>query len=191
MKTMSEADAGKAAVEQAIQFLKTYYEGAGFLQRGSFVPTNSDRDGKTVGDLAPEVFDSEYQGAQESSKGIIGLLEVILADFDRTHTTVDGQETQAQTDFEAFETQNTGDTQEKEGFVETKEGQVADIEDDLTTLGNSLADEEKDHEDALKELEVLHSQCVAGEETYEERVANRKKEIEALKEAHDILENWQ
>jgi len=33
--------------------------------------------------------------------------------------------------------------------------------------------------------------CVEGEETYAERVAKRQQEIEALKEALNILETWQ
>jgi len=32
---------------------------------------------------------------------------------------------------------------------------------------------------------------VEGAETYEERIEKRQKEIEALKEAETILENWQ
>jgi len=39
--------------------------------------------------------------------------------------------------------------------------------------------------------QVLHSSCVAGEESYAARVEKRNKEIAALKEAHGILEDWQ
>jgi len=61
----------------------------------------------------------------------------------------------------------------------------------LVTLTDALKDAEKVHGLALEELDKLHSMCVAGEETYEERVAKRQKDIEALEEARDILENWQ
>merc|ERR1712232_946114 len=94
LKTISESKAGKEAVEQALQVLKQFYEGAAFVQ---FVPTDSDREGKTVADKAPEVFDSEYKGAQEASKGILGLLDVILSDFERTTSTVTQEEGEAQT----------------------------------------------------------------------------------------------
>ena len=33
--------------------------------------------------------------------------------------------------------------------------------------------------------------CVEGEETYAQRVAKREKEIEALKEAQQNLDDWQ
>merc|ERR1719491_95267 len=98
-KTIADAGAGEEAVQRALDTLKAFYEGSGFIQRSGYVPPNSDRQGRTVADLAPKYFDSEYAGSQEASKGIIGMLEVILADFGRTDTTVTGQELQAKNDF--------------------------------------------------------------------------------------------
>lgn len=46
-------------------------------------------------------------------------------------------------------------------------------------------------ESGEQKLEELHATCVAGEETWEERAAARKKEIEALKEAQTVLDEWQ
>merc|ERR1719263_830763 len=85
-KTIADAGAGKDAVEFALTVLKEFYEGAaGFVQ---YVPPDSDREGNTVGDLAPEAFEGHYHGKQSSAKGIIGILEVILSDFERTVDTV-------------------------------------------------------------------------------------------------------
>merc|ERR1719507_542862 len=194
-KTKAEAGAGKEAVAQAISFLKDYY--GSFLQRSTFVPANSDREGKTVADLAPEVFDAEYNGNQDASKGIMGLLEVILSDFDRTATTSEAEEKQAQKDYDEFKKTNEENTVDKEGSdtvvgsVPKKESEITGIDTALTGLQDDLKTAQGLHQDALELLAELHTQCVAGEETYEERVANRKKEIEALKEAHNILEDWQ
>uniref|UniRef100_A0A7S3TR87 Uncharacterized protein n=1 Tax=Strombidinopsis acuminata TaxID=141414 RepID=A0A7S3TR87_9SPIT len=187
-KVINDAGAGKEAVEYALQVLKAFYEGAAFVQ---YVPPNSDRAGKTVGDYAPEVFDSEYKGSQDASKGILGMLEVILSDFDRTDQTVTDEEEAADQQFTAFETANLQDTDTKEKAVSAKRGEIKDIEDDLVTLTDEKAAAVKAYEGALAELASLHSMCVQGEETHEERAAKRKKEIEALKEAHGILENWQ
>merc|ERR1740116_499953 len=101
-KTIADAGTGKAAVNFAIETLKDFYDNA-FLQRSSYVPPNSDREGLTVGDRAPEVFSTQYHGSQEASTGIIGILEVILSDFDRTESTVTQTESQAQSRFESFE----------------------------------------------------------------------------------------
>merc|ERR1712113_383945 len=88
-ETLETAKDGKASVSLALKVLSEFYKGAGgdeFIQTANkkYVPPNADREGKTVGDRAPEIFDEKYRGDQSSSKGIIGLLEVILSDFERT-----------------------------------------------------------------------------------------------------------
>jgi len=189
-KTLAEAEAGKEAVKFALQVLSEFYEGAaaGLVQ---YVPPDSDRDGKTVGDLAPEVFDGEYNGRQESSKGIIGLLEVILSDFERTITTVTAAEKEAQEVFEEFEVDTNADIAEKQKDKAAKEARVADITDKLAQLKDEAADAKSLLDGSLAELEKLKPMCVQAEETYAERVAKRDQEIEALKQAIEILDNWQ
>merc|ERR550539_102107 len=109
---MGEAKVGKAAVEFALKVLKDFYEKGSLVQkRASYVPPDSDRSGKTVEDLAPEGFDSsKYTGRQDSSEGILGLLEVILSDFDRTGTTVEADEAVSDQEFQGFKTAMTEDT---------------------------------------------------------------------------------
>lgn len=192
-KTIEEATEGKGAVEGALNVLKQFYEAnAEFLQRGSkYVPPDSDREGKTVGDLAPKVFESEYKGKQDDSKGVLGLLEVILSDFERTIDTVTKEEETAEADFENFKEANEADTKEKTSGKEEKETSVSDIEDELLELADDLKDAKEQYDLALKELKGLQKQCVEGEETYAERVEKRNKEIEACKQALAILESWQ
>merc|ERR1719161_2971740 len=48
-KTIADAGAGKESVEFALNVLRSFYEGASGLMQ--YVPPNSDREGKTVGDL--------------------------------------------------------------------------------------------------------------------------------------------
>merc|ERR1719433_1804347 len=98
---MRQAKAGKKAVEFALRVLRDFYERSSLAQeRASYVPPDSDRSGKTVDDLAPEGFDSsKYAGRQDSAGGIIGLLEVILSDFDRTGTTVEEDEKESAAEF--------------------------------------------------------------------------------------------
>merc|ERR1712228_1000306 len=77
--TIESTETGKEGVEFALKTLKDFY--GSFLQKSKYVPPNSDSSGNTVGDLAPEVFDSDYEGQKSSSGGIVGMLEVILSDF--------------------------------------------------------------------------------------------------------------
>jgi len=187
--TSETANEGKAAVELALSILRSFYENA-FIQTG-YTPPNAGRDGETVGDKAPEVFSGDYNGNQGASKGILGLLEVILSDFERTISTTESEETAAQAAFEVFETDVKDDNVAKDASITTKEGEVATLEDDLVEQTEDKQDAQKLLADSKKELKTLKPLCVEGEETYSQRVAKREKEIGALKEAMVILDEWQ
>jgi len=188
-KTLAEVQAGLEAVKFALQVLSEFYKvaAAGFVQ---YVPPNSDREGKTIGDLPPEVFEGKYSGQQESSKGVIGLLEVILPDFERTLGTVAQQEKEAKEEFEQFEKNTNADIGEKQKDKQFKEARVADLTGELTSLNDESKDAKSTLDGVLAELEKLNPICVQAEETYAERVAKRDQESEALKQAIEILDNW-
>merc|ERR550514_551372 len=80
-KTLTDAAAGKEAVTFALTTLKEFYEGAAFIQT-KYTPPVTDSSGGTFADMAPKGFSGDYSGNQQQSKGIIGMLEVILSDFD-------------------------------------------------------------------------------------------------------------
>merc|ERR1719321_407016 len=89
--TISEAKEAKDAVAEAIDTLEKFYKTAA---KGSseFI--------QGVEDDAPEVgFEGDYKGQQEASGGIIGMLEVIKSDFERTITETEQAEAQAEQDF--------------------------------------------------------------------------------------------
>jgi len=188
-QTVKEAEAGKEAVEFALKVLKEFYENA-FVQTKRYVPPDSDRSGKTVGDLAPEIFDSGYHGRQDSSGGILGLLEVILSDFDRTDVTVTDQEKSAVEKFEEFKKATEEDIEAKKADKKKKRAKVVSLTDELTELKDDKKTATEALAEAKEQLATLSKSCVEGEETYEERVAARQKEIEALKKAQQILEDW-
>jgi len=186
------AKEGEAAVDMALSVLNQFYSSAATaLIQKKYEPEGGDREGNTVSDSAPEVFGDNYRGDQSSSKGIIGLLEVIMEDFVRTYDTLEVEEMQAEEEYDALkrdiEAAIKSKSESKDGKEErVKSGKVTlvETEDDLEEQ-NGLLDTAKDT------LQQLKKQCVDGEETYEERVADRKKEIEALKHAHAVLEDWQ
>merc|ERR1719199_1944162 len=189
--TVDTAEEGKAGTELALKLLKDFYAAAG----GSFaqyVPPNSDREGKTFGDRAPDIFDnSGYKGQQTGSKGIVGMLDVILSDFERTIDTTNANEADAQAEFEAFEADTKADVAAKEKSSDQKQDRITEIKDELTAGKDSIKEQNKLLETAEATLQELKTQCVDGEETYAERVAKREKEIESLKEALNILIEWQ
>jgi hypothetical protein len=191
-KTISEATTGAEEVKQAIQILTDFYgaQGALLQQKPSGNVTGADRFGNTIGDLAPDAFEGEYQGKQQASKGILGLLEIIASDFDRTVAATTTREEAAEAEFQKqsvlindeINTKSASKT-DKESARTLKEAEIVDMDDDLrsaTTL----------HAQALESLEKLQASCVNSEESWEERKAQREKEIEALKQALKILEEW-
>merc|ERR1719326_88541 len=70
--TVSDAQEAQKAVTQALQVLKEFYEKAGdATAMTQQQPT------------APEIFDKPYKGMGGENGGVVGMLEVILSDFER------------------------------------------------------------------------------------------------------------
>merc|ERR1719456_995069 len=105
----------------AVSALEKFYNNAFLQQSGKYTPPNSDRDGNTVGDLAPPQLEGEYHGNQDASKGIIGLLEVIISDFERTIETTTAEEKAAEEEFLAFKKETEADIESKESDKKEKE----------------------------------------------------------------------
>jgi len=169
-KTVADATAGNAGVTQAIKILKDFYDNA-FLQTGE-------------GSAQPE----EYHGNQDAASGIMGMLDVIKSDFERTIDTVGSEEEAAEDEFTSYKTDTESAMQEKQDLIKTKKA------DKKTELGNKadatddLADHTKLKEEALAELGKLKPACVSTGSDYEEKVARREQEIESLKNAYTILD---
>ena len=187
--TVETAQEGKEAVEMAIGVLNEFYNNA-FIQT-KYTPPNAGRDGETVGDKAPESFSGEYNGNQGAATGIVGLLDVILSDFTRTIETTNGEESAAESTFETYEQDTKDDNAAKDADVTTKNNRIAEIKDELVDETEDKDDATTKIAEAKKELQKLKPLCIEGEETYAQRVAKREKEIEALKEAMTLLDEWQ
>jgi len=186
-QTMKEAKEGEEATNLALSLLEEFY-GSALVQ---YVPLETHREGKTVGDRALEVFSGSYHGEQAASKGIIGILNVIVTDFQETFSKTKAEEEEAVMAQEGFETYITESNADLEKEVKAHEGRIAEIKDSIVNAQKALKTAKGKLASAKEELERLESMCVAGEETYAERVAKRQKEIDSLKEAMEILDNWQ
>lgn len=192
LKTIALAKQGQSGVEFAIQVLSEFYgsAAASYVQTG-WVPPNAGRDNKTVADKDPDIFSSEYHGQQKRSKGILGILEVIHTDFTRTIEETESQEADAESEFKMIEEDIKSEMADKEKLKQKKSDRSIKVTDDITSNENSLAELGGILRATEKELASLKPLCVEGEETYAERVAKREKEIEALKQALTVLEQWQ
>jgi len=137
--------------------------------------------------MAPGSFDGAYEGKQQQSKGILGLLNVIKSDFERTITTTEQDEKDSEAEFQEFKTTTETDIDEKKKSKKANEGEKEDTNADLVEGKDERQDATSLKRDALAELEKLKPSCVSTGSSYAEKVARRKQEIESLKEAVKIL----
>jgi len=141
-----------------------------------------------VADPAPSApdagFDGAYTGASDAVEGIIGMLEVIRSDFERTIVQTQQAEKQAEQEFQKLEGALLASSAEKTVVLQDREkalnaSEVADADSRKSMQQHqSMLDKE------LQELEALRSACSAGGLSPEEKKAKREQEIESL---HSVL----
>jgi len=135
----------------------------------------------------PEIFDSPEQGQQAASTGVIGMLEVILSDFARLEAETTAAEKAAQTDYDQFMTDSEADKAAKNADMDFKTSAKTDEEKTLQTQTMDKSDTQAELDAAMAYFDKLKPDCVSPGMSYEERVAQRKAEIQSLKEALQIL----
>lgn len=180
LATLKEAKEGLNAVKEALLVLKVFYKNAAkakvFLQAS---PVDEDDPGAESG---------AYKGNQQASKAILGLLEVIVSDFERTIKTTSAQEDKEAAEFVEFDRTSKADIGGKTTKTELND-------QDLETTKTNIVEKSKDMQTnmdlvdkALEELEELKPLCIDTGMSYEERVEKREEEIDALKRALCILD---
>lgn len=169
LATIADAKAGYQAVGQALVILKEFYSSqASLLQQ------------------VPEM--AEYKGQQVGNKGVVGMLEVIQTDFSRLQSDTEAAETAAAAEYDAFMKESMASKKQKhEEEVKLRldkdqtEYEESEAQKDLSATEEELAR-------ANKYFEYLKPNCIEVHVNWDDRVAHRKEEIEALKEAYAILD---
>merc|ERR1719281_459955 len=180
--TIEDAKVAKAAVEKALAILKDFYEKA--ASATALVQT------KTIVSLRqsmPETFDEPFTGTGGEG-GVIGMLEVILSDFERLEAETTEEELTSQKEYDAFMADSSEDKETKTTSIKEKTTKKTTLDSDTAQAKKDLKSTNEELEAALAYFEKLKPSCVDAGESYEERVARRKEEIESLKEALKILQ---
>jgi len=194
--TISEAEEGKEAVDEAIQVLERFYKTAAKAEKVSaafLVKEQNIRLGGAkpkVGSDEPDAgFDSEYKGSQGASTGILGMLAVIQSDFVRTIETTGAEEKDSAAQFLEFMTATKVSMGKKTAGKDNRETELEETKSQILEDNDSLRDQQELLDKSIQELEELHPQCspAGAEMSYEERVAKREAEIESLKNALCVL----
>merc|ERR1719161_1143918 len=173
MATIKDAQEAQTAVSQAIAVLEEFYKGTGMMEKEAWEFSQMHAQVRRVSvpgetklpEPNPEMFESPYKG-QEGGTGVIGMLKEISENFALMETNANADETTEQDDFDAFLTDTKIAISEKNDFKHNEKELEATVQ---------------------YEADLQHA-CVDGDSTYEDRKAARTKEIEALKQAQDILE---
>jgi len=171
LDTIADSKAGSEAVKQAIVVLKEFYSSqAAFLQQ------------KQVPEMAA------YKGMQSSKGGVIGMLEVIETDFLRLQAETEASEGAAATEYAEFMSASTASKKLKHEaeFKLKLEKDQAEFEKEETTKDLRATEEELGKANVY--FEYLKPSCIQVHVSWEERVAKRKEEVAALKEAYAILD---
>merc|ERR1719263_361361 len=191
-KTVADAKAGLNAVRAAKTVLEDFY---GLLQVRSATERRvgegqpKDADGNSVGDLAPDTGfgDEDFEGNQDAASGIIGLIEVIESDFERTISETKDLEKEDADSFKDYKKQTEDDLKSKKEEVADMKKEVNTKKGEYTDFEDALHDHTLVKAEAIDELNKLEAPCTGGGMSYEERVKRREEEIESLRNAAKIL----
>jgi len=177
--TIADAKAGQEAVSKAMVVLKTFYDGA------ATATALVQAQGKGSQSPMPETFDEAYTG--QTSGGVLSMMEVCESDFARLEADTTAGEDAAATEYETFMSDSAEDKAVKSTNSKHKSEMKVKAESDLQTAKQDLTSVTAELDAAMEYYEKLKPSCVDAGESYEERVARRKEEIQSLQEALKIL----
>jgi hypothetical protein len=181
--TVAEAKAGLAAVNMAIDILDKFYKTSAKADVDLSLAQGPLDDAPDAG------FDNgeAYQGAGGEAGGIIGMMEVIQSDFERTISETNKAEKAAEDDHNKFMTETSMSLAEKNMAKKEKTSLKDETDNNFNDASDSLDSQTKILVTSIKELLELKQACVDTGMSYADRVAMREQEIASLKKALCIL----
>jgi len=182
-KTVTEAEAGLSAVQEAIKILTRFYATAAKETVDLSLAQGPKDDMPDAGFEGGEA----YTGVGGVEGGVVGMLEVIESDFVRTIKETEKAEVQGEEEHLAYMTESGKSLAEKE-MARGETGKYKDAtEIKLEKDGESLKAQVTILKTSIEELLELQPACVDTGMSYADRVAAREQEVEALKKALCIL----
>eukprot|EP00931_Biecheleriopsis_adriatica_P124073 TRINITY_DN99164_c0_g1_i1.p1 TRINITY_DN99164_c0_g1~~TRINITY_DN99164_c0_g1_i1.p1 ORF type:complete len:688 (-),score=260.27 TRINITY_DN99164_c0_g1_i1:56-1864(-) len=180
--TVKDCKDAQAAVAQAVMVLKDFYAKAGeaLLQTGAKVTKSKLR--------APDIFgDDAYTGMQGAKGGVVGLLEVIEADFARLEAETMASEAASKKEHDSLMEESKISKAEKSKEVEHKTSTKQHKSSELVGLEADLQNTQKELDASMAYFETLKPECLDAGDSYAERKARREQEIKDLQEALSML----
>lgn len=182
-ETVYEATIGKQATEKAITILSRFYATAAKAKVDLSLSQGPMDDAPDAGFKTGEA----YTAAGSDSGGVVGMLEVIMSDFERTIKETEAAEASAEKEFNQFMTESAISlaekkvaTEENTKYKDEAEEKLSDANDDMLAQTDLLAT-------SIEELIKLQPTCIDTGMSYADRVAMREQEVASLKKALCIL----
>jgi len=167
-EAIKAAKAGELAASNAKDTLGAYYKAS----PGSFLQVSQ-----------PKVTTADYKDeTTQRSSGVLGLLEVVISDFQSAKTKTEAEETKAASDYEAFETKSKSDVNSKKTGLKSKKEEISEARVKLLDSKGSLDNQEEINKKAKQALEESKAMCAP--ESFTARKEARDQNIASLK---DIL----
>ena len=186
--TIEEADQGLSALNLCIDLLDKFYKTIKKEKVDlSLVQQSPGADAPDAG------FDNgeAYTGSQSEAGGIMGMLDVMKSDFERTISMTRESEEKSEKDHLEFSTETGMTLAEKTEAESSKSDQRSDAVSKHGEAADRLDQEMSTLVTSIDELKELKEACIDTGMSYDERVARREQEIESLNKAMCIFENYQ
>merc|ERR1712187_551413 len=160
-ESKAELEKGITGVQAALKVLKDYYASEG----------------------------KSHNAADGSASGIIGLLEVVEADFSKNLAQITADEEAAVAEYEQVSKENEIEKTTKEQDVKYKTKESKELDKTSGELSADRSGVQTELDAVLEYLAKIEDECIAKAETYAERKERREAEIAGLKQALNILES--
>jgi chromosome segregation ATPase len=170
---------GLAGVQKALGMLREYYGGAAFVQDDAHF-------GAFMQQPSPPAQHSKSSGAGGS---IIDILEVVESDFSKDLAKEEAAESDAQADYDKTTQMNKISKAQKEQDVKYFTQEFKSLDKEISELSSDKGTAGSELSAVMEYYDRIKDRCIAKPESYEERAARRKAEIEGLKTALNILDN--
>jgi len=135
---------------------------------------------------------SSFEGENDVRKGdaganVIGMVESIETDTSRLRAETKADDDSQAREHKEFMRDTDTDMTEKKTVLQNTQTKLAEFENNLAAGAKELKANEKALADADRYYEKLKPSCVDSGDSFKERTARRKEEIESLQEALKIL----
>jgi len=196
--TVKDAQEAQSAVANAIAVLTDFYKSTGAVDKEAWealVQMKTVRAHRMSKEDPPEpVLWGEDEAKYEATSGgvaVIGMLESIASDFAEMEAQARSDETSQQDSHDTWLTATSANIAELKKDTEMKKARKETQSAKLEAKNTDFSHNNKELEATNQYLKDLEPACIgkANDSTYADRKAARTAEINALKQAQDILEH--